>query len=272
MVFKYFNKVYTMKAIHYIKKITGIPNQFIDDLFSFYDENTLQTDFVINIKLVAKWLEVRRETLMDTLQRSYKKGIDYIIMKTENPQKKDPRSNNHKTVLVTPDCFKRLCMLTRSKKGETVRTYFIEIENTFIKYRQQTLEGIKLDMKRKKYKPNTGYIYVILVRDNLHKIGYSQDMNKRMSTYITGRGRDMDVVYLYQTEDLKEVEGCMKSWLRGTRYQNNGEIFEVDIDTLKKLINECGNIGAKLHLKNKMRDSDLKDGGAYYVVLKKSDV
>lgn len=260
-----------MKAIQYIKKITNVPNTFIDDLFAFYDEDTLQTDFVVNLAKVAKWLEVRKGTLHKTLQASYKKNIDYIVKQIPNPEKKDPRSNHYKHILITPDCFKRLCMLTRSKNGETVRTYFIEIENTFIKYRQQTLEGIKLDMKRKKYKPNTGYIYVVLVRDNLHKIGYSQDMNKRMSTYRTGRGRDMDVVYLYQTEDLKEVEGCMKSWLRGTRYQNNGEIYEVDIDTLKKLINECGNIGAKLHLKNKMRDSDLKDGGAYYVVFKKSN-
>lgn len=257
-----------MKAKEYLKKMTNIPNQFIDDLFSFYDENTLQTDFVIDMNVVAKWLEARKDTLMETLKRSYKQNIDYTITKKINPNKKQPHSNNHKQVLLTPDCFKRLCMLTRSSKGETVRSYFIEIENTFIKYRQQTIEGIKMDMKRTKYQPNTGYVYVILLRDNLHKVGYTKDMNKRMSTYRTGRGRDMEVLYLYQTEHLKEVEGCLKSWLRGSRYQHNTEIYEVELDIVKKLINECGNIGSKLHLKNKVKDDDELNGGKYFVVLK----
>lgn len=189
-------------------------------------------------------------------------------MKKENKDKTNPHSNNHKTVLITPDCFKRLCMLTRSSKGETVRTYFIEIDNTFIKYRQQTIEGIKMDMKRTRYEPNTGYIYVILVREIIHKIGYSKDMNKRMSTYRTGRGRDMDVVYLYQTDKLKEVEGCLKSWLRGTKYQHNTELYEVDLDIIKKLINECGSIGTKLHLKKPVKDKD-QEGGKYFVAFKK---
>ena len=191
------------------------------------------------------------------------------MTKDKNPNQKDPRNNNYKHILITPDCFKRLCMLTRSKNGETVRSYFIEIENTFIKYRQQTLDGIKLDMQRAKFKPNTGYIYIILVRENLHKIGYSTNMTKRMSVYRTGRGRDMEVLYLFQTDQLKEIEGCMKSWLRGKRYNTNGEIYEVELDVLKKLINECAAIGTKLHLKNKMKNSDLKDGGAYYVVFRK---
>ena len=256
-----------MKAKDYLKKMTNIPNQFIDDLFRFYDENTLQTDFVINLNVVVKWLDTRRDRLIETLKRTYKKDIDYIIVKKVNPDKNKPHSNNHRDVMITPDCFKRLCMLTRSAKGETVRTYFIEIENTFIKYRQQTIEGIKMDMKRTKYPPNTGYVYVILVREKLHKIGYSKDMNKRMSTYRTGRGRDMEVVYLYQTEHLQEVEGCLKSWLRGKRYQHNTEIYEVDLDIIKKLINECGNIGSKLHLKKTVKDEDEMDGDKYFVAL-----
>ena len=261
-----------MKAIDYIKKLTNIPNQFIDDLFSFYDENTLQTDFVINLNAVSKWLAARKDTLMETLKRSYKIGIDYVITKNKTPHKKHPQSNNHKVVLITPDCFKRLCMLTRSKNGETVRTYFIEIENTFIKYRQQTLEGIKLDMKRTKYQKNAGYVYVIQVRDNVHKIGYTSDMNKRMSTYRTGHTRDMDVVYLYKTDNMQEIEGCMKSWLRGRRYINNKtEIYEVDLDTLKSLINECANIGAKLHSKLKLKDTDPQEGGSYFLAFKRVD-
>jgi phage anti-repressor protein/predicted GIY-YIG superfamily endonuclease len=268
-----------MKAITYIKKISGIPNDFIDDLFSFYDENTLQTDFVINLDKVALWLDVHKRTLNETLKHSYKQKFDYIITKNKNPNQKDPRSNNYKQVLITPDCFKRLCMLTRSKKGETVRSYFIDIENTLIKYRQQTLNGIKSDMKfiiqkrKPKYEPNTGYVYIIRVKNSyenkpVYKPGYTSNIDKRMATYQTGKIDDIDIVYLYKTDDIKAVEGCMKAWLKNTQYINNKELYQVDLGIIKKIINECANIGLKLHHQTKINKPDDQLGG-YYVLLKK---
>ena len=53
-----------MKTKDYLKKMTNIPNKFIDDLFSIYDENTLQTDFVINMNVVAKWLDARKDRML----------------------------------------------------------------------------------------------------------------------------------------------------------------------------------------------------------------
>ena len=50
--------------------------------------------------------------------------------------------NNYKLYMLTPDCFKRLAMLSRSKNAEMVRTYFIEVEGLFLKYRTQTTEGM----------------------------------------------------------------------------------------------------------------------------------
>ena len=32
-------------------------------------------------------------------------------------------------ITITPDCMKRMCMLSTTKKAEDVRTYFIKIEN-----------------------------------------------------------------------------------------------------------------------------------------------
>lgn len=259
-----------MRSIDYVKKLSNIPNEFIEDMFQFYDENTLQTDFVIDLNVVAKWLGAYKFTLLNTLKRSYKHRIDYIITKDKNPNQKDPRNNNYKHVLITPDCFKRLCMLSRSKKGETVRSYFIDIENTFIKYRRQTLEGIQLDMQRTKFKPETGYVYVLRVDEDrdLIKLGSTNDMNKRMSVYKTGRGREMEVLYLYETDNLRQIEGCVKAWLQGKQYFNKQEIYAVDVDVLKKLITQCASIGTKLHLQNKWKEPDNQRGG-YFVVFKK---
>lgn len=263
-----------MRAKDYIKKISNVPNKFVDEIFSFYDENTLQTDFVIDLNHVAKWLDTRKSKLMETLRNTYKKNIDYIITKDKNPYQKDPRNNNYKHVLITPDCFKRICMLTRSSKGETVRSYFIDIENTFIKYRQQTLDGIKLDMKpRRKYPPSTGYVYIIRVSEqkNLYKIGSTKDMNKRSSTYRTGRERDIDLMFLYKTDNIQEVEGCMKSWLKPAQYINKTEIYQIDFSEIKKLVHECAKIGMKLHYKSKVTDKTDNEGTKYFVTYKKEE-
>jgi len=44
----------------YLKKFSSINNKFIDDFFSLYDENTDDTDFVVNIDAVSKWLNILR--------------------------------------------------------------------------------------------------------------------------------------------------------------------------------------------------------------------
>lgn len=75
--------------------------------------------------------------------------------------------NNHISCMITPDCFKRVCMLSRSKNAEQVRSYFIEIESLIIKYRTQLIEGIKHDIanmkKQNKIRKNIdakeGYTY-----------------------------------------------------------------------------------------------------------------
>jgi hypothetical protein len=76
--------------------MTTVPKDFIDELFEFYDEHTLQTDFVINLDHVAKWLNTTKFTLIKTLRSSYKVNIDYTSNKTENPNKIHYRNNNYK--------------------------------------------------------------------------------------------------------------------------------------------------------------------------------
>ena len=39
-------------------------------------------------------------------------------------------------ITITPDCMKRMCMLSTTKKAEDVRTYFIKIEKLIDKYKQ----------------------------------------------------------------------------------------------------------------------------------------
>jgi hypothetical protein len=40
----------------YLKKYTTISSKFIDDFFALYNHKTLDTDFVINLDILTKWL------------------------------------------------------------------------------------------------------------------------------------------------------------------------------------------------------------------------
>ena len=69
----------TISLQNYLKKFSSINNTFIDDFFSLYDENTSDSDFVINIDAVSKWLNIIRGSIKKTLIETYRENIDYKI-------------------------------------------------------------------------------------------------------------------------------------------------------------------------------------------------
>lgn len=127
--------------IDLLKKHANIDNNFIDDFCLLYDYETSEIDFIINIDIVAKWLGSKKGTIKETLVNTYNLNIDYKISK-EKPNSKISKSNKE-IILLTPYCFKRLCLLSKTKKGEEVRTYFISLEKLINNYKNYTIEDLK---------------------------------------------------------------------------------------------------------------------------------
>lgn len=123
----------------FLKKYSAIPNSFIDDFHRVYDR-TSQEDFIIDLDIVSKWLSVRKSTIKKTLVESYQKGTDYV----ENivPNGKSAGRNTHK-VMLTADCFKFLCMRSRTAKSQLVRTYYVELEKLIEKYSADFTEKLQ---------------------------------------------------------------------------------------------------------------------------------
>jgi phage anti-repressor protein len=119
------------KFLDAIRKHTDVPQEFVQDFFSIYEKDTLPTDFVINIDHVAKWLQASKQELTKTLRTTYKLNIDYTKTKTTDPS--NPKSNNCVRYMLTPECFKMMCMASAAKNGRVVRQYFIEVESMYIK-------------------------------------------------------------------------------------------------------------------------------------------
>lgn len=258
-------------AAQFIKQTTTVPEKFVDELFEFYNEDTLPTDFVINIDHVAKWLQATKKELTKTLRTTYKLNIDYTKTKSKDPA--SPKSKYYMRYMLTPECFKMMCMASAAKNGRAVRQYFIEVEAMYIKYRHQLMEGMKLDNERllrnqrpKNVDPKAGYIYVFKASDqlNLHRIGRSSNIKRRITEHQSSRADDIDVLYQFKTDDIVFVESCIHKALKDKRYRKYKEVFEADIDMIKMLLNKCsGVIDARKEFES--RKQPVQKGG-YFIM------
>jgi phage anti-repressor protein len=270
---------YQLSLQEYLKKFSSISNKFIDDFFSLYDENTEDDDFVINFDISAKWLNIRKDSLKRTLIESYRKNIDYKITIEKSTNAGRPKE----TIYLTPDCFKRLCMLTKSSKGEEVRSYYIQLEKHIDKYKDNIINDLRNRVKvlERNLKPNEipkneGVIYVLKTPEDIslkdvYKIGSTEDFKKRLTTHHTSHADNIEVKHVYKTSDVKGVERCLKAVLKEKLYRKRKEFYQIDIEILKNVISNCGDT-LSLVKKTKLSKSvggGNEEDGKYYIYLHK---
>lgn len=265
------------KLKEFIKQHTTIPEWFVDEYIDMVPITALQTDAVVDLDVVARWLNSAKRTLFTTLRSGYKVNIDYIIVKAKPERSTKYGGNNYKKILLTPDCFKRLCMLSRAKNAEFVRSYYLALEGLLFKYHQQMLKGMQHEIDAlEKSKANKsaelsmGYIYVIRAsdkKDSVYKIGRSKNLLTRLRTYQSGKLEDIEVVFKWRTDDLKSMENCVKSFLDKERHTKYKEIYRANLEMIKMIIQKCDEI-QQAKREYTMRSASSLTGG-YYIVLMK---
>ena len=252
---------------NYLIKYSTINSQFIEDFFNLYNYETSQNDFVININIIVKWLKTIKGRVKETLIRTYIKNIDYKI--TSN---KSTGGRPLETILITPECFKRLCMSSKTKKADEVRTYFIEIEKHLDKYKNYIIDGLnnKVDYLKNNQKPiinNQGGIIYVLQTDknieNLYKIGKTKNFKNRIKTHNSSHIDDVEIKFIYETNNIDQVEKCLINILKDKQYRKRKEFYQIDLNLLKVLINDCETLVLKA--KNKSKTS--KQIGGYFLML-----
>lgn len=274
-----------MEFKEFLKKYSSISNKFIDDFFSLYTSESTSQSLVIDIDVVRKWLSVRKDSLTETLRDSYIKDVDYTVQKTE-PSFGRPR--NH--VMLTPDCFKMLCMQSKSKKSVLVRQYFIQVEKTLDMYRNRIMEDLRktiqvLQNERKpKVYPQRGVIYGLQADKSypeMIKIGKAKYWKDRERDHNTSRVDGVEVLFIQETDDIDQVESCIKVALKKQQYKTRREIYEIDIDQLKEVFNQCNSLiqmtsspyFSKLKSKSKSKSKTQKNeggsSGKTFVLLKR---
>lgn len=248
----------------FLKKFSSVPNTFIDEMFALYDPDTSQTDFVVNLEAVATWLKTTKRGMVKTLRESYKEGIDYEVSSAPAPHVSGKYGRNaYKLVMLTPDCFKRLCMRSRGETAEDVRSYFIAVETLVTKYRTQMADGMAQQIRelesgrhargleRASGADRSGYIYVLRASaryDTVVKIGRTKDLARRLREHGAALADDPEVLLVYHTEDAEAVETCIKGWLKTRQWPRARykEVYRADVDMVKQLVHKCGSAGAVL--------------------------
>jgi phage anti-repressor protein len=214
---------------------------------------------MIDLDIIFKWLETRKNRLKETLIKSYLLSVDYII-KLEKKAKIS--KSNKEIILLTPDCFKRMCLLSKTKKAEEVRTYYLELEKLLNNYKNYIIDGLKktvqiLENNQKEIPKNTkGIVYILQSLkdiDGIYRFGQTVDFKNRLSNYNSSNSDKMKIVKIYETKDAEKVEKCVIDQIKELRYKKRKDFYQINLNLLIKIIKECGNVTLKF--KNSIADN-----------------
>lgn len=263
-----------LSFIDFLKKYSKVPNKFLEDFFNLFDYREYESDEkIVNFDKVVKWLDITKGIGKKTLLKSYRKNIDYIVKKVDKPKGKG--GQNREIILLTIRCFKKFCQLTKSKYGNQVRDYFIDVEFTLNKYKDYIIEGLSEKMnaikkgRRPKVNPEKAIIYIFKTantkENGLYKIGRTTDLTKRLQSHQSGLSEDIDILFYLETEDAKTVESCIKNFAKKYQYRKYKEVYEVNIDILKLLATKCENFKLELDEETKLMNMEQETSKKYFV-------
>ena len=131
----------------------------------------------------------------------------------------------------------------------------------------ERIEELERNQKSKNSYNFKGVIYVFEASKkgliNFYKLGRAKYFRKRMSTHTSSWADDIKIICTYETNNLKGVEGCIKSYLKsyGYQYRKQKEIYKVDIKIIKTMIEKCleANESIKQFITNKRSISSFVD-------------
>lgn len=214
----------------FLIKYTTINTKFIEDFSSIIREDYIEryNDFLIDSEVLRGWLKITtHKEFVETIKKSYRINVDYKIDKV----KKSVGSGGHnrEVITLTPEATKKICLMTKSKVGNDVRQYFIDIELAFYKFKNHIIESLnkKIEQLENNQKPkiNTtkGLIYVFraLNTDNatLYKIGRTINSKKRFNSHNSPLANDLEVIMTYEADNIEQLESCVKTMMKKAQYR-----------------------------------------------------
>jgi hypothetical protein len=176
--------------------------------------------------------------------------------------------------------MKELCMISQTAKAKEVRRYFIEMEKLIKRYFDTIKEEIykKVGLLEKNQKPkvniNGGIIYILKALNTettLYKLGKSKNLKNRLKTYNSGNANDVEPLFFLPVKDIYSVESCIKKGCKKHQYRKYKEVYEIDINVLKEVMEDCNEFVNQLALKLKDKTNKKKIKSEFSQMKKKQD-
>lgn len=228
----------------FLKTYTAISNNFIDEYYSFY-EMCEKEKYGINAELVIKYLEYKEvKKFYERLRKNYNIQSDFIIKRKIQKSQKGIKDVEY---LLSLDTFEKICLTSKTSKGDKVRDYFIILRKFINYYKTHFANNINRLAKKKKY------VYIILVNKNknIQKFGRTKDIRKRLYNYATGNDKHPDIKFILIVDDPIRVESCTKALIEKYQFKNKQELYKIDYDVLKLAIFDCADMIKSLDEKMK---------------------
>ena len=266
----------------FLLKYSSVPKKFIDDFFNIAKEEYVDNIPSINLNKVSEWLHIRKDNLKKILIAKFEENFDYVISKVKNTNRPTGAAIRD-LIMITPDCFKELCMISQTPKAKEVRKYFLEIEKLIRRYKQDIEDNInrELGIIKKSLKPKTNIIGgIVYIRETdvegILKIGKTLNNKTRNATYNTGKVISTEPIFVLRVDDIDKVEGCIKNIAREFQYAKKKELYHIDFQFLKMIFFSCNSfvdsirksyINNQKTFKNNIRK--IRKGGSFILEIKK---
>ena len=272
-------------------QFSTIPHKFVKDFFIIAKEEYTDNEIIINFEIICEWLNVNKSDLKKILVNNFEENFDYIIEKKKKKQLNSNGANIYEEILITPNCFKEICMISQSQNAKQVRKYFLAMEKLikiyFINIKEEMYKKIGILENNQKPKVNIsgGVIYILKALNTdvtLYKLGKTSNLKDRLNTYNTGNANDIEPLFILQVNDIDSVESCVKQACKKYQYRKYKEVYEIDVNVLKEVMSDCNEFVNKMayKLQDKNEKKKLKSHisrmkkkiDKYFIYISKNDI
>jgi predicted GIY-YIG superfamily endonuclease len=121
--------------------------------------------------------------------------------------------------------------------------------------------------------PEKGVIYIFQTpnstENSLYKIGRTKDLKKRLQSHQSPLSHDIEVLFYYEAENIIKIEKCIKLLMKEYQYRKYKEVYKINIDIIKSLIEQCDSL--IIDVDHKVKLSELKNdpNKLYYINISK---
>jgi phage anti-repressor protein len=235
---------------------------FLNNFRSYlnYDQDK---DYVIDFEKIVPLIGFTRKSnakrIIDkycTENEDYK--ITNLLLQTEQQDSKQKRSHgghNKDVIMMTPNAFKDFCMKANTENAHRIRKYYIKMENILFKHLNEILtetqsqlktanDKIKLlENKRPHRKYTLGdHVYIVkdFTKENVYKVGSTENLNAREHAYYTHSSskNNCRIIYTKQCKSKTVLEKAAHHKLREYIHNERHDWFHVDFEKIRTIIED----------------------------------